>query len=72
MVISLLSAEEGEDDHGNISEFLRKVLKGIVREGSVHLVRKNGLENKKTTLCRQKLKVVLESVNTLLFSIILP
>ncbi len=35
-------------------EFLREVLKGIVREISAYFFRKNILENKKTTLRRRK------------------
>ena len=37
-------------------EFLREVLKGIVREISAFFFRKNILENKKTTLRRRKQK----------------
>ena len=37
-------------------EFLREVLKGIVREISAHFFRKNILENKKTTPRRSKQK----------------
>ncbi|MCR1835989.1 hypothetical protein NSA56_16750 [Oceanobacillus caeni] len=37
-------------------KFLREVLKGIVRELSAFLFRKNILENKKTTPCRPKQK----------------
>ncbi|WP_338788151.1 hypothetical protein [Metabacillus sp. FJAT-53654] len=37
-------------------EFLREVLKGIVREVSAHIFRKNVLENKKTTPRRHKQK----------------
>lgn len=35
-------------------EFLRKVLKGLVREISAYTFRKNVLENKKTTPRRRK------------------
>jgi hypothetical protein len=35
-------------------EFLREILKGIVREVSAHFFRKNILENKKTTPRRSK------------------
>ena len=37
-------------------EFLREVLKGVVREIVASIFRKNILENKKTTLRRRKLK----------------
>ncbi|MFC5466836.1 hypothetical protein [Lederbergia graminis] len=37
-------------------EFLREVVKGIVRESSAYFFRKNILENKKTTLRRHKQK----------------
>lgn len=37
-------------------EFLREVLKGIVREVSAHSFRKNVLEGKKTTPRRRKHK----------------
>ncbi|MGN8845870.1 hypothetical protein ACTNDN_24040 [Niallia sp. HCP3S3_B10] len=37
-------------------EFVREVLKGIVREISAYFFRKNILENKKTTLRRRKQK----------------
>ncbi|GAA0317397.1 hypothetical protein GCM10008967_04970 [Bacillus carboniphilus] len=37
-------------------EFLREVLKGIVREVGAYLFRKNVLGNKKTTLRRRKQK----------------
>ncbi|MFV2047971.1 hypothetical protein ACEWK1_11405 [Metabacillus sp. YM-086] len=37
-------------------EFLREVLKGIVREVSAYFFRKNVLENKKTTPRRHKQK----------------
>jgi hypothetical protein len=37
-------------------EYLREVLKGIVREFSAFFFRKNILENKKTTPRRQKQK----------------
>ncbi|MDC3416688.1 hypothetical protein [Aquibacillus salsiterrae] len=37
-------------------EFLREVLKGIVREVSAYFFRKYILENKKTTLRRRKQK----------------
>lgn len=37
-------------------EFLREVLKGIVREIGAYFFRKNILENKKTTLRRPKQK----------------
>ena len=37
-------------------EYLREVLKGIVREVSAFLFRKNILEHKKTTLSRRKQK----------------
>jgi hypothetical protein len=37
-------------------EFLREVLKGVVREIGAYFFRKNILENKKTTLRRRKLK----------------
>jgi hypothetical protein len=37
-------------------EFLREVLKGIVREGSAYFFRKSVLENKKTIPRRRKQK----------------
>jgi hypothetical protein len=37
-------------------ELVREVLKGIVRESTVHFFRKNVLEHKKTTLRRHKQK----------------
>ncbi|MCM3163768.1 hypothetical protein [Metabacillus litoralis] len=37
-------------------EFLREILKGIVREISAYFFRKNVLENKKTTHSRDKRK----------------
>ncbi|WP_171046303.1 hypothetical protein [Lentibacillus cibarius] len=37
-------------------EFLREVLKGIMRESGAYFFRKNILENKKTTLSRRKRK----------------
>jgi hypothetical protein len=37
-------------------EFLREVLKGIVREIAAHVFRKNVLDNKKTTPRRRKQK----------------
>ncbi|WP_175596835.1 hypothetical protein [Bacillus sp. MRMR6] len=37
-------------------ETLREVLKGIVRELTAYIFRKNGLDNKKTTLRRRKQK----------------
>ena len=37
-------------------EFLREVVKGIVRESSAYFFRKNILENKKTTLRRHNQK----------------
>ncbi|WP_168714500.1 hypothetical protein [Metabacillus litoralis] len=37
-------------------EILREVLKGIVREISAYIFRKNVLEHKKTTLRRRKQK----------------
>jgi len=37
-------------------ELIREVLKGIVRELSAYLFRRNVLENKKTTLRRRKQK----------------
>ncbi|GGH79837.1 hypothetical protein JOD43_002309 [Pullulanibacillus pueri] len=37
-------------------ECLREVLKGIVRELSAYIFRKSILDNKKTTLLRQKVK----------------
>ncbi|MEC5271729.1 hypothetical protein [Caldifermentibacillus hisashii] len=37
-------------------EFLREVLRGIVREISAFLFRRNMLEHKKTTLRRRKLR----------------
>ncbi|WP_169829340.1 hypothetical protein [Domibacillus antri] len=37
-------------------EFLREILKGVVRECAAYLFRKNVLEYKKTTLRRRKLK----------------
>lgn len=37
-------------------EFLKEVLKGIVREGSAHLFRRNLLDNQKTTPRRSKQK----------------
>lgn len=39
-----------------ILEIVREVLKGIVREVSAYLFRKNVLDNKKTTLRRRKQK----------------
>ncbi|WP_197032348.1 hypothetical protein [Bacillus sp. UNC41MFS5] len=37
-------------------EFLREVLRGVVRELSAYFFRKNVLENKKTALRRRKQK----------------
>ncbi|MCM3118446.1 hypothetical protein M3610_24875 [Neobacillus sp. MER 74] len=37
-------------------EFLREVLKGVIREISAYFFRKNVLENRKTTLRRHKPK----------------
>ncbi|WP_175384437.1 hypothetical protein [Bacillus sp. FJAT-27225] len=37
-------------------EFIREILKGIVRETSAHFFRKNVLENEKTTPRRRKQK----------------
>jgi hypothetical protein len=37
-------------------EFIREILKGIMREVTVYFFRKNVLENRKTTLRRRKLK----------------
>jgi hypothetical protein len=39
-----------------ILEFIREILKGIVRETTAFFFRKNILENKKTTLRRRKHK----------------
>jgi hypothetical protein len=35
-------------------EFIREILKGVVREVAAHVFRKNVLDNKKTTLRRHK------------------
>jgi hypothetical protein len=37
-------------------EFLREVLKGMIRKVSAYFLRKNDLENRKTTLRRRKQK----------------
>lgn len=37
-------------------EIIREILKGIVREVTAHVFRKNVLDNKKTTLRRRKQK----------------
>ena len=37
-------------------EFLREILKGLIREFSAHLFRKNVLEHRKTTPRRRKQK----------------
>nr|WP_245985502.1 hypothetical protein [Oceanobacillus bengalensis] len=43
-------------------EFLREVLRGIVRESSAFIFRKNVLENKKTTLRLRYLFLYLSTV----------
>ncbi|HHT7190976.1 hypothetical protein PDN14_28495 [Bacillus cereus group sp. Bc222] len=37
-------------------EFLKEIIKGVVRESFVHLFKKNILDNKKTTLSSRRRK----------------
>jgi CRISPR/Cas system CSM-associated protein Csm2 small subunit len=58
MVVSLLSYKLGREviTMETFLEFLREILKGIVRESGAYFFRKNVLEHEKTTPRRRKLK----------------